>query len=175
MSDICYPNVRLFRELSKGVLPEEVTEWCIFNGFLDAPAAAKHHGNHEGGLFGHSYMVAIELCDLTEKLGLKWQKERSPMLVGLMHDLCKIDQYVKDEKGEWHYQETEVKGHGDKSVIYLSELMELTEEEEACIRYHMGAFTDKEYWKDYTAAVQKFPNVMWTHAADMWASQIMQR
>ena len=48
----------------------------------------------------------------------------------------------------------------------------LTEEEIMCIRYHMGAFTDKEEWRDYTNAVKNFPNVLWTHQADMLASHV---
>jgi hypothetical protein len=41
-----------------------------------------------------------------------------------------------------------------------------------CIRYHMGAFTDKSEWNDYTRAVRNYPNVLWTHQADMLASQV---
>ena len=41
-----------------------------------------------------------------------------------------------------------------------------------CIRYHMGAFTEKEEWRLYTRAVNQFPNVLWTHQADMIASHI---
>ena len=40
------------------------------------------------------------------------------------------------------------------------------------IRYHMGAFTDKEEWRDYTCAVHRYPNVLWTHHADMIASHV---
>ena len=45
-------------------------------------------------------------------------------------------------------------------------------EEIACIRYHMGAFTDKSEWNDYTRAVKAYPNVLWTHQADMLASHV---
>ena len=41
-----------------------------------------------------------------------------------------------------------------------------------CIRYHMGAFIDKEQWNDYTRAVEQYPNVLWTHTADMIASHV---
>lgn len=41
-----------------------------------------------------------------------------------------------------------------------------------CIRYHMGAFTDKSEWNDYTRAVRQYPNVLWTHQADMLASHV---
>lgn len=47
--------------------------------------------------------------------------------------------------------------------------------EAACIRYHMGAFNDKSYeWNDYTRAIHKYPNVLWTHHADMIATHIME-
>ena len=48
----------------------------------------------------------------------------------------------------------------------------LTDEEIMCIRYHMGAFTDKSEWNDYTRAVRNYPNVLWTHQADMLASHV---
>lgn len=41
-----------------------------------------------------------------------------------------------------------------------------------CIRYHMGAFCPKEEWNDYTRAVRAYPNVLWTHQADMLASHV---
>ena len=46
------------------------------------------------------------------------------------------------------------------------------DEEIMCIRYHMGAFTDKSEWNDYTRAVSQYPNVLWTHQADMLASHV---
>lgn len=42
-----------------------------------------------------------------------------------------------------------------------------------CIRWHMGAFDERENWKYYSAAVKKYPNVLYTHVADMTASQII--
>ena len=48
----------------------------------------------------------------------------------------------------------------------------LTEEEAACIVYHMGAYTEKEKWDFYGRAIERFPNVLWTHHADMIASKI---
>ena len=54
----------------------------------------------------------------------------------------------------------------------LMGLINLTDEETMCIRYHMGAFTDQKEWEYYTRAVKKYPNVLYTHTADMIASQI---
>lgn len=147
--------------------------WLVNNGFFTQAASTKFHGSYEGGLFDHSYAVMRHLLDLTDRLGLQWQREESPYIVGMFHDLCKIDQYVRLPDGRYKFiYNTEVKGHGDKSVILLARLMPLTEEEMNCIRYHMGAFTEKEAWRTYTDAIHKYPNVMWTHTADMMASHI---
>lgn len=57
-------------------------------------------------------------------------------------------------------------------MAVLSQLMEMTEEEAECIRWHMGAFDEKENWQWFTQAIHKFPNVLYTHQADMIASHI---
>ena len=144
-------------------------------GFFIAPASINHHGQYEGALFDHSYEVAKALVNMTEKLGLKWENERSPYIVGMFHDLCKMDNYKATPKGEYPYEynnDTLLKGHGVKSVMLLSQFYSLTTEEIACVTYHMGAFTPKEEWRDFTGAVNKYPNVLWTHTADMIASHV---
>ena len=155
----------------------------IDGGFFTAPASTKHHGNYEGGLFDHSWKVAKTLVWLTEHNRLTWDNPNSPLIVGMFHDICKMDKYKRKIIGragkkpiygeEYEYtDETLYKGHGDKSVIVLSSLLTLTPEEAACIRYHMGAFTDRGEWEYYTRAVKEFPNVLWTHHADMITSHI---
>lgn len=64
-------------------------------------------------------------------------------------------------------------GHGEKSVIMLQQHMSLTDEEMLCIRWHMGAFDDKEHWNSYGRSVTHFPNVLYTHTADMVAARIL--
>lgn len=71
----------------------DVLDYLTSKGFFSAPASTKYHGNYEGGLFDHSLSVAKHLVGLTERLRLKWKDCRSPYLVGIFHDLCKIDQY----------------------------------------------------------------------------------
>ena len=158
------------------ILGEALSE----RGFFTAPASTKHHGNYEGGLFEHSLAVTEALLDLTEKLCLQWSDPRSPYLVGMLHDICKCDQYIQTEAGyEWNKNQP-LKGHGDKSVILTQHLIALTqygfqyltEEEILCIRWHMGAFDDKDNWNAYNTATKLYPNVLYTHTADMIASQI---
>lgn len=159
-------------------ISQEFAEWLDANGFFSAPASTKYHGSYEGGLFDHSIAVMDALVDLTHDNHLHWQDVRSPFVVGMFHDLCKIDQYEvikypEDPKVNYSYRkDTLLTGHGDKSVTLLSQFMDLTEEERLCIHYHMGAFTERDEWRNYTDAVKKYPNVLWTHHADMIASHV---
>lgn len=143
-------------------------------GFFIVPASIHHHGKYEGALFDHSYEVAKALVNLTQKLDLKWERLDSPFIVGMFHDLCKMDNYTKGENGEWAHRDSIIlPGHGEKSVILLQQYTELTEEEILCIRWHMGAFDSKENWNTYGAACTRYPNVLYTHTADMIAARII--
>lgn len=178
-----------FANATDSWLPKDFKNWLMENGYFNAPASTKYHGNYEGGLFDHSYEVAGCLVEMTTKLNLQWQRKESPWIVGLFHDLCKIDEYVKvvDEEGqvmmgtgevkgeESHFEHaTDVllKGHGDKSIMLLSQFMTLTEEEILCIRYHMGAY-NRDDWDGYDKAIRKYETVLWTYTADMYASKVL--
>lgn len=178
-------------EPAMSLLPGDIIERLKNNGFFTAPASTKYHGAYEGGLFVHSIHVTNILLDLTEDCHLLWSRPESPYIIGMFHDICKRDlyrhpfrdtvMYVDGKKVQeidtdhWeHNPEVLLKGHGDRSVMLLSEYLHLTMEEILCIRYHMGAFVDKAEWGDYTAAIHKYPNVLWTHHADMIASHIVE-
>ena len=161
----------LKREATKSTM-----KWLEDSGYYTAPASKGHHGAYEGALFDHSLQVAYELIKLTEKLGLKWERPESPGIIGMLHDVCKLDDYVlkSTEEGTeiaWN-RERIWPGHGSKSLIMLMGHIDLTEEEKMCIMYHMGAFTDSKEWEFYSRAVKKYPNVLYTHTADMISSQI---
>lgn len=143
-------------------------------GYFNQPASTKFHGAYTGGLFDHSLQVAKELVNLTERLNLDWERPESPYIVGLFHDLCKCDNYVpKGIDGFSYNQNMILPGHGDKSIIMLQKLLPLTDEEIMCIRWHMGAYeTDTNMWNYYGRAIEKYPNVLYTHTADMIASRI---
>lgn len=151
---------------------EELLDWLNKKVFFSKPASIKHHGNYSGGLFDHSLAVAQKLVELTNNLDLVWERPESPYIVGMLHDVCKTDDYIQGDVYEWAYNNQPVmQGHGDKSVIMLSTALKLTEEEMLCIRYHMGAFKTED-WTGYSKAVNKYENVLWTHTADMCASQV---
>lgn len=163
-----------------------LTDYFDRRGLFMAPASTRYHGNWQGGLWKHSLAVAESLVELTEKLNLHWQNDRSPILVGLFHDACKCKLYKKDSfAGKYiSIKDEYAKGHGSYSVTIIKEALALigetmTEEEELCVRYHMGAYTDltsKEYvqneWAELGKAIEKYPTVLYTHTADMIASKI---
>lgn len=163
-------------------------KWLDEIGFFDAPASTKYHGAYEGGLYDHSRAVCIRLLDLTKNNHLTWQRDSSPFIVGMFHDLCKCDQYIKVLTPDKHLDEitgnehpavvsfeyntnTLLKGHGSKSVMIISQRFALTEEELLCIRYHMGAY-EKDEWSEFDQAARKYETVLWVHHADQLASKI---
>ena len=156
-------------------LSQEFIDYLKESGFFIKPAAIKHHGNYQGGLFDHSLMVAQSLMNMTNAMDIKWQNPRSPFVVGMFHDLCKVDDYTKSNllSSGWDYNQNKVlPGHGDKSIIMLSQFLKLTEEELLCIRFHMGAYQTDD-WNSYDKAIRKYETVLWTHTADMYASKVL--
>lgn len=157
--------------------------WLENAGFFEMPASIKYHGNYTGGLFDHSFAVATALVDLTKRLELKWEREESPYIVGMFHDLCKTkcycletEAFVENYLGEKHWKHRDdvlMPDHGALSVILAESIIRLTNEEIACIRWHMGAFEkDLKLWDYYGRAIEQYPNVLYSHTADMIASRI---
>lgn len=178
-------RIEQFNRLMNNIITLEFSDWLRRHNFFTCPASTKHHGAYEGGLFDHSLAVTEKLLEMN----LNWSRPESPYIVGMFHDLCKIDQYntIVDDEGTTKFGSDEVtgrnvrfsyndncilKGHGEKSVMLLSQFMILTIEEIYCIRYHMGAY-ETDNWKQYDLAIRQFENVLWTHTADMYASKVL--
>ena len=179
-------NVESFKQLMAPCIPHiitpEIIDQLLYRGFFSAPAAIHHHGSFKGGLFYHSTAVMNMLLVYTEQLELEWGRKESPYIVGMFHDLCKMDDYVPVKNTqvlgemEWGYNDKRLlTGHGDKSVIMLQQLLQgnVTMQEAVCIRWHMGAFDQKENWNAYGNAVACDQNVLYTHTADMYASRVL--
>lgn len=175
---LCACNDVQFTTADGAAVPMGHVIECLHSiGFFTQPASTRFHGVYEGGLFDHSYRVATELLKLTDALHLEWERKCSPVIIGLFHDLCKVDNYQRDTSGEpgrkFKYDDRPSvwgPGHGSKSVAIASTFIQLTPEEVACIRYHMGAY-EKDEWDNLDVAIRRFNNVLWTHTADMVASK----
>lgn len=164
---------RLKSILDKGLIDEQLYNYLISEGFLLCPASTRYHGNYEGGLFDHCYAFYEALLQLTEGCGLEWAREESIANIAFGHDVCKLDNYVATEDGKYGYNENScLHGHGEKSVILLQQVMDMTEEEVYCVLYHMGAY-ETDRWDAFSKGIDKYPNVLFTHTADMIASKIV--
>lgn len=147
--------------------------------FLFDPASTKYHGNFEGGLISHSANVALTLMDYQDRGICKFREKRSPIIVGLFHDLCKAGTYVgeyNEKTHSWVYNKSNNdiwQGHATKTLgLICSGAVEgliLNEEEALCIRYHMGAY-EKDDWNGFGKAIEKYSTVLYTHTADMYAT-----
>ena len=147
--------------------------------YTTAPASTRYHSAYAGGLLDHSTRVTKNLLYLTEKFNFHWDRPESPYLIGLFHDICKVNFYktsyrnVKNEvTGVWQkapfyeIQDNDPLGHGSKSVILLQKMIKLTDQEIYCILYHMSAFGDSDYQRDYSKAVVKYPEILMVALAD---------
>lgn len=175
-------------EKSGFVVDDSFMNWLVNMGFFIKPASISFHGQQSGDLFRHSFAVADVLIDMTEKFDVEWERPQSPFIVGMFHDVCKMDDYMDENASDivmmgtgspvsknpkWVKNPAKLlKGHGDKSVMMLSQWINLTEEEMLCIRYHMGAYQTDE-WQEWDRAIRKYETVLWTHTADMYASKVM--
>lgn len=172
---------------------DKLLAWLENNGFFEAPASAGHHGNHPGGLAAHSVNVWRRLREITVRDALKggpgdlWPEvEETVAVMGLLHDVCKVDVYHKtnifeyaldNTKNPYTYRDPFPLGHGEKSVYLIMRHMALTEEEALAIRWHMGAYdyAAKGGDKALDAAMDRTPWVWRLHEADMCASRIDER
>lgn len=160
---------------------DRLIEFLEKTDFFTAPASTRFHSNYEGGLADHSLNVYKELKELTND---EWPEE-TIIIIGLLHDICKVNNYkveMRNKKnpdtGVWYqepYYTTDDMmplGHGEKSVMLISEFIRLTKEELYSIRWHMGGYEPKENYSYISAAYYKYPLAVYTHMADLKATYI---
>ena len=151
--------------------------------FYKAPASTRYHGDYEGGLMEHSMKVYEILKEKVKHSSLEIEvSEDTLKIVALLHDICKVNFYkvdyrnAKNELGVWEkvpyytIEDTIPYGHGEKSVMMLTEYIKLTSEEKYCIRWHMGFTEPKELYNTLGAAFKKYPLALLLHEADLEAT-----
>ncbi len=151
--------------------------------FFKAPASTRFHGDYEGGLVEHSLKV-YEILKHKVEHNIKGVTvpEESIIIIGLLHDICKTNFYkvdyrnAKNALGVWEkvpyytIEDTIPYGHGEKSVMMITEYIKLTPEEKYAIRWHMGYTEPKEVYNTIGAAYTKYPIALLTHEADLEAT-----
>ena len=149
--------------------------------FYNAPASVKYHNNTYGGLAKHSLDVYREAKSIYEEL-LKSGKELSfgmdsIILCSLLHDVCKMDEYVMNDNAQPEHTKNYHDGnpHGLKSDRCLRRWhLELTDEERKAIIWHMGDHAQDamaEYNTTYNAVAASSKLVELIHNADSIASK----
>ena len=162
---------------------EEVIQFLEKSDFYKAPASTRFHGSFEGGLLEHSMKVYEILKHKVKNSLLDLNvSDDTLIIIALLHDICKVNFYkvdyrnAKNERGEWakvpYYtvDDTIPYGHGEKSVMMITEYMKLTVEEKYCIRWHMGFTEPKEAYNTLGQAFKKFPLALILHEADLEAT-----
>lgn len=160
--------------------------------FFTASASTTYHENTAGGLARHSYNVYTLLAEKVARFYPKGNiPEQSIVLCGLLHDVCKIDMYKwgfkwkKDANNKWIedpcwlVDDKFPVGHGEKSVFMIQRYIQLTDEEIAAIRFHLGMSETGVHFNypmgfAYKAAISKYPLLLLTHTADVEAAYALE-
>lgn len=133
---------------------QKCLSWLASTDFYSAPASTQYHDSYMGGLLKHSLKVAdraLELHQSSAFAGLVYPEDA--VFCALVHDWCKIGLYrsymknVKDEgTGQWNqvpafkYVDDRAicLGHGTSSMYLVMKFFNISIEEAAAIRHHMG-------------------------------------
>ncbi len=175
-----------FIELLKSTNREGIDKLIEFlekTDFFEAPASTRFHGNFKGGLLEHSMKVYEIFKEKVKNASIEINAPDDTIIISaLLHDICKANFYkvdyrnAKNELGVWEkvpYYTIDDQipyGHGEKSVMMISEYIKLTPEEKYSIRWHMGFTEPKEVYSTISAAYKKYPLALLLSEADLEAS-----
>ena len=162
---------------------ENLIDFLNKTDFFEAPASTRFHGCYEKGLLEHSMKVYEILNEKVKHAPIDINiSEDSIKIIALLHDICKANFYkvdyrnAKNALGVWEkvpyytVDDTIPYGHGEKSVMMISEYIKLTPEEKYAIRWHMGYTEPKELYNTIGLAYKKYPIALLTHEADLEAT-----
>lgn len=162
---------------------DELIAFLEKSDFFEAPASTKYHGAFKGGLAEHSLKVYEVLKEKVKNYDIE-VSEDTLKIVTLLHDICKVNFYkvdyrnAKNSLGEWEkvpyytIDDTIPYGHGEKSVMMITEYIKLTPEEKYSIRWHMGFSEPKELYTSLGQAFKKYPLALLVHEADLEATYL---
>ena len=175
-----------FIELLKSTNREGIEDLINFlekTDFFEAPASTRFHGDYKGGLIEHSIKVYEIVKEKVKNASIEMSvPEDTVIITALLHDICKANFYkvdyrnAKNELGVWEkvpYYTVDDQipyGHGEKSVMMISEYIKLTPEEKYAIRWHMGFTEPKELYSTIGSAYKKYPLALLLFEADLEAT-----
>lgn len=184
----------------EGFRKEDLLRKLENSDFYTAPASTRFHNCVEGGLLDHSLNVYYNLRSLVERKGLSDKiDENSIKIVGLLHDMAKINFYKvyyknekvysdygtkKDEGGRFDWvtkksytviddEERFLYGNHEQTSEYMIRtFVPLTYPESIAILHHhagMGADCAKD---NLSAIYNRYPLAALLHVADMISTYI---
>lgn len=180
--------IRRLSAINRDGMPK-MLDYLRNSAYFLAPASTKFHLSCIGGLATHSWNVYEALKGLKARHpGVILSSDDSLAICGLLHDLCKVGLYVRENKrvrtkdGQWVDEEQWVAndpyplGHGEKSLSIAQEFIKLSEEESLAIRWHMGPWDAEGYSarKSMGQAMDMCPLVKAMMLADQTATWMME-
>ena len=180
--------IKVYRENIKREGADKLLNYLHSTDFFIAPASSRYHNSFEGGLADHSLNVYYRLKKLVDSEDSMYNKysDETIAIIGLLHDVCKINFYVKgtrkyNDNGVWltrtvyNIEEDYPFGHGEKSVYIINKFMALTDVEALAINWHMGPYDKRTQNGNLQALEASFkydPICFLTHIADSMATYI---
>ena len=175
-----------FIELLKSTKREGIENLISFlekTDFFEAPASTRFHGDYKGGLLEHSMKVYEIFKEKVKNASIEINvPEDTIIITALLHDICKTNFYKVDyrnaknalgvwEKVPYYTIDDQIPyGHGEKSVMMITEYIKLTPEEKYAIRWHMGFTEPKEAYSTIGVAYKKYPIALLLFEADLEAT-----
>ena len=147
--------------------------------YFSAPASTKFHLSVVGGLAQHHLNVFRFFKAANREFNLGLSRD-SVIIVSLLHDLCKCHLYLRTGNTYKCSNKIKEQGHAKASIEIIKNFINLSEEEEAIIRYHMGTFGIFDYGNhhqgeyndiDIHKAIKKYASVQIFAACDMGSSR----
>lgn len=151
---------------------DKITKWLELEGYYEAPASAAHHNSFKGGLCVHS--LSVYHCLQTN---FPLMNSEDLIVAGLLHDVCKCGLYKFNPKTGAYTKDPDIKGHGGRSVELLKPLIDLSTEQEAAIRWHMGLWDVRtaEERGALVKAIDTYPLLRALMVADQYVSYFVDK
>ena len=186
----------------EGAYLEELIKFLQESDFFTAPASTQYHCNYTGGLCEHSLNVYNNLVKLANDYMPNTYTEDTLKVVGLLHDISKVNFYeiyvmnkkIYNEKGtkhdnqgkfDWFAQEAfKVKEshnrflagtHEENSMLLVSQYIPLNLEESVAILNHHSGLGNPNQNYDMSAILNRYPLLTLLHSADYLSTFINER
>ena len=147
---------------------ESLIDYLLESDYFSAPASTRFHNSFPGGLCLYSLNLVLAFSAANRQLLNPFPLDYV-VICGLLHDLCKVNVYIRT--GERYKSVKGITGHATLSLSRIEEHIQLTQQEDDVIRYHMGLFGIFTYREHDTLsmhkAIMRTPQVQIFAALDM--------